>query len=178
VDTAVGGGWKFVRVQFQIWPGQGNLIETTFRQQMVSAMKRFDANYADWQVPLTYRAVSPAMERNPAQRDPAPDLGWGEDTEMRHTTSCATRPHTDASRISDASLPSKMKRRTTGRGNDIADRTHVAYGVWHCLHRCWPCPERYSLWACLALVVVGVFGLFEAARGWCVARACGIKTRF
>jgi small conductance mechanosensitive channel len=58
LETAAGGGWDFVRVQFQIWPGQGNLIETTFRQQMVSSMKSFDANYADWQVPVTYRAVT------------------------------------------------------------------------------------------------------------------------
>jgi hypothetical protein len=34
-----------------------------------------------------------------------------------------------------------------------------------------------SRWACLALVVFGVFALYEAARGWCVMRACGIKTR-
>ena len=36
----------------------------------------------------------------------------------------------------------------------------------------------YSLWVCLAFVALGIFGLFEAARGWCFARACGIKTRF
>ena len=57
VETAEGGGWDFVRVHFKIWPGQGSLIETTFRQQMVSAMKAFDPNYADWQVPVTYRAM-------------------------------------------------------------------------------------------------------------------------
>ena len=32
-------------------------------------------------------------------------------------------------------------------------------------------------WACVALLVAGVFTLFEAARGWCLLRACGIKTR-
>jgi len=58
VETAEGGGWDFLRVLFKIWPGQGNLIETTFRQQVVSAMKAFDANYADWQVPVTYRAMT------------------------------------------------------------------------------------------------------------------------
>jgi small conductance mechanosensitive channel len=58
VEAAPGGGWKFLRVHFKIWPGQGNLIETTFRQQMVSAMKAFDPNYAEWQVPVTYRAMS------------------------------------------------------------------------------------------------------------------------
>jgi hypothetical protein len=32
--------------------------------------------------------------------------------------------------------------------------------------------------ACAALAVAGVFCLFEAFRGWCVARACGLKTRW
>lgn len=27
------------------------------------------------------------------------------------------------------------------------------------------------------LVVFGAFALYEAARGWCIMRACGIKTR-
>jgi len=35
----------------------------------------------------------------------------------------------------------------------------------------------YSLWVCLALVLSGGFSLFQAARGWCFARACGIKTK-
>lgn len=34
-----------------------------------------------------------------------------------------------------------------------------------------------SPWLCFALVGAGVFGLFEAARGWCLARACGIRTK-
>ncbi len=51
------GGWNYLRVHFKMWPGQGGLIETTFRQQMVSAMKAFDPNYADWQVAVTYRAI-------------------------------------------------------------------------------------------------------------------------
>ncbi|MBC8095066.1 MAG: DUF2892 domain-containing protein [Akkermansiaceae bacterium] len=36
----------------------------------------------------------------------------------------------------------------------------------------------FELWICLTLVVFGLFVLFEAARGWCLARACKIKTRF
>ncbi|MCX6927401.1 MAG: DUF2892 domain-containing protein [Verrucomicrobia bacterium] len=32
-------------------------------------------------------------------------------------------------------------------------------------------------WLGFALVVGGVFALYEAARGWCVMRACGIKTK-
>ena len=56
VEARDDGGWHFIRAHFKIWPGQGNLIETTFRQQTVGAMKTLDPNYADWQVPVTYRA--------------------------------------------------------------------------------------------------------------------------
>ncbi|HLX94802.1 MAG TPA: mechanosensitive ion channel domain-containing protein [Verrucomicrobiae bacterium] len=58
VETARGGNWDFVRVHFKIWPGQGGLIETTFRQQMVNAMKTFNPNYTDWQVAVTYRNLT------------------------------------------------------------------------------------------------------------------------
>jgi len=51
-----GGDGGFLRVHFKIWPGQGALIETTFRQRVVSALKAIDPNYADWQLPVTYRA--------------------------------------------------------------------------------------------------------------------------
>jgi small conductance mechanosensitive channel len=72
VETAAGGGWEFIRVQFKIWPGQGVLIETTFRQQMVSAMKAFHANYADWQVPVTYRAMTASKTTKPPP-EPTPE---------------------------------------------------------------------------------------------------------
>jgi hydrogenase/urease accessory protein HupE len=35
----------------------------------------------------------------------------------------------------------------------------------------------YELWICLTLVVIGLFVVFEAVRGWCLARACGIRTK-
>ncbi len=38
----------------------------------------------------------------------------------------------------------------------------------------WP----HSHTAALALAGSAVFMAFEAARGWCVARACGVKTKF
>lgn len=34
-----------------------------------------------------------------------------------------------------------------------------------------------SWWLGAALAAAGAFTLFEALRGWCVLRACGIKTR-
>jgi hypothetical protein len=35
----------------------------------------------------------------------------------------------------------------------------------------------FTLWACLPLVAVGLFCIFEAVRGWCFLRACGVKTK-
>jgi hypothetical protein len=29
----------------------------------------------------------------------------------------------------------------------------------------------------LIFVIAGLFAIFEAMRGWCLARACGIKTK-
>lgn len=34
-----------------------------------------------------------------------------------------------------------------------------------------------SVWLAVILAAAGVFGLAEAFRGWCLARACGIKTK-
>ncbi len=65
VEKAQGGGWSFFRIHFRILPGQGDLIETTFRQRIVSAMKAFDPNYAEWQVPVTYRAMASAERPAP-----------------------------------------------------------------------------------------------------------------
>ena len=35
----------------------------------------------------------------------------------------------------------------------------------------------YVLWLGLIFVVTGLFAIYEALSGWCVARACGIKTK-
>ena len=57
-ETTQGGGWSFVRAHFKIWPGQGSLIEITFRQEVIRAMRAHDPTYADWQVAVTYRSAS------------------------------------------------------------------------------------------------------------------------
>jgi small conductance mechanosensitive channel len=63
IETESQVGWEFLCVTFKVWPGQGSLIETTFRQQMVSALKAFHPNYADWQVSVTY-GPSPSSARS------------------------------------------------------------------------------------------------------------------
>jgi hypothetical protein len=36
----------------------------------------------------------------------------------------------------------------------------------------------YNLWLGLVFVGSGLFAIFESIRGWCLVRACGIKTKF
>ena len=62
IEEATPGGWNFLRVQFKIWPGQ-TLIETAFRPQLTSAMKKLDPNFSDWMVPVTYRAIASASDK-------------------------------------------------------------------------------------------------------------------
>jgi hypothetical protein len=35
----------------------------------------------------------------------------------------------------------------------------------------------FTIWLGIALLTSGCFVAFEAARGWCALRACGIKTK-
>lgn len=36
--------------------------------------------------------------------------------------------------------------------------------------------EGWRFWAGLGLIALGLLGLVEAWRGWCLVRACGLKT--
>lgn len=49
--------WRYLRVKFHLWPGQGAIIETTFKQRVVAAIKKQYADYMDWMVTVTYRAA-------------------------------------------------------------------------------------------------------------------------
>jgi hypothetical protein len=35
----------------------------------------------------------------------------------------------------------------------------------------------YKLWLGLIFVSAGLFAMFESLRGWCLVRACGLKTK-
>ena len=35
----------------------------------------------------------------------------------------------------------------------------------------------FTLWLGLVFVVAGLFAIYEALSGWCLARACGVKTK-
>jgi small-conductance mechanosensitive channel len=63
VRAAGPGGWRFVRVVFRLWPGQGALIEGTFRQRVIHALRELDPGYADWMVTVTYRTAEKSDSR-------------------------------------------------------------------------------------------------------------------
>jgi hypothetical protein len=52
--------------------------------------------------------------------------------------------------------------RGVGGGILLAGGILTAFAIW---------------WAGLLLAISGIFALYEATRGWCLLRACGIKTR-
>ena len=35
----------------------------------------------------------------------------------------------------------------------------------------------YQLWLGLVFVAAGLFAIFESLRGWCLVRACGLRTK-
>jgi len=52
---AAPGDWRFIRVKFRVWPGQGALIENAFRQRALAALRQLDEEYVDWMLTITYR---------------------------------------------------------------------------------------------------------------------------
>lgn len=49
------GNWRYLLIKFRIWPGQGGLVETPFKQRVVLLMKQFSKEYTDWMISVTYK---------------------------------------------------------------------------------------------------------------------------
>lgn len=61
---------------------------------------------------------------------------------------------------------------------NIDSRGRMARGVWGALLLiAGIITADFKLWPALVLVGLGLFAIFQAARGWCLLRACGIKTK-
>ena len=65
-----------------------------------------------------------------------------------------------------------FSRNIDGKGRIVRGIWGLALGVGACF------AFRVSILAGIVLVIGGVFALFEALRGWCLLRACGVKTKF
>jgi len=56
VQKTTKGGWEYIRYKFKLWPGQGALIETNFRQMALARLRETFPDYADWMINITYRS--------------------------------------------------------------------------------------------------------------------------
>jgi hypothetical protein len=60
---------------------------------------------------------------------------------------------------------------------NIDSRGRLARGVWGGILLVGGIiTADHILWLCLIFVGFGLFAIFEALRGWCILRACKIKT--
>ena len=55
IKEAKPGNWTYLRVKFRLWPGQISIIETTFKQRILTSLRKYSADYADWMISITYR---------------------------------------------------------------------------------------------------------------------------
>lgn len=58
IRSAEPGSWRYLRIKFRLWPGQGALIENVFRQRVLASLRQKDAAYADWMISTIYRVQS------------------------------------------------------------------------------------------------------------------------
>lgn len=54
---------EILRVQFNIWPGRGTPIETTFKQELFQVLKAIDPNYADWMISVNYEIEKETLNK-------------------------------------------------------------------------------------------------------------------
>ncbi len=69
-STNANDGAEFFRIKFKIWPGQGQILETSLKQAVLLGLKRIDPEYADWMTTIHYRAEPPGDD--PSRRLPRP----------------------------------------------------------------------------------------------------------
>ena len=52
------------RLIFQIWPGRGAPIESTYKQELIQAFKIIDPSFADWMVSVNYEVESEPIRKS------------------------------------------------------------------------------------------------------------------
>ena len=56
LKSADPGSWRYLRLKCRLWPGQGALLETIFKQRALALLKSYKPDYPDWMIAVTYRA--------------------------------------------------------------------------------------------------------------------------
>lgn len=61
---------------------------------------------------------------------------------------------------------------------NIDSRGRIARGIWGALLLIGGVVAlNYQLWLAAVLFALSALAIFEAFRGWCIMRACGVKTK-
>ena len=55
IKDAKAGQWRYLRIKFKLWPGQIKIIEETFKERVVQALKKSYTDYASWMITVTYK---------------------------------------------------------------------------------------------------------------------------
>jgi hypothetical protein len=50
IKEAKVGQWSYLRIKFKLWPGQVKIVEETFKESVVQAIKKSNADYASWMI--------------------------------------------------------------------------------------------------------------------------------
>jgi small-conductance mechanosensitive channel len=56
-------GKTYLRVKFRLWPGRGDLIEKTFKPEIVQVLKAMDPTYGDWMVAVNFEVEKKSISR-------------------------------------------------------------------------------------------------------------------
>lgn len=68
-------GIEFFRVEFRIWPGRGELLETTLKQQISISIRKIDSEFPDSFVSVGYELDSHSIPIGQSTDSPAPPPG-------------------------------------------------------------------------------------------------------
>lgn len=62
-DKETTSGKKFTRIKLRMWPGRTNLIEGTFKQELLTLLKDNNPDYKDWMLSINYEVENGLKNR-------------------------------------------------------------------------------------------------------------------
>ena len=59
---------EIYRLIFEIWPGRGTPIESTYKQELLQSIKTIDTSFADWMISVNYEIDDEVVEDSGSKR--------------------------------------------------------------------------------------------------------------
>lgn len=73
-DRKTSTGKKYSRIKLRIWPGRGNIIDTTLKQELLSLLKQADPDYKDWMLSINYEVENGKHGKNRKHKEDCESL--------------------------------------------------------------------------------------------------------